>query len=477
MKTFVIDRYVRNLKNARGITLQELSRILGYSSQTSLTRLMKETANRSSLQKFADRLRGCPQLALTQVEKNQLDDLIELYDIGGEDFEVMLMLRQILRGERPQVSRDFRLVYPDGRTNSFLGHFAGVRIRRMLLLNSELAPIYQDLASLLEQGDFVLEHWLYARSGAMRMVHMLHIAMPLIYSQRYIARTFSYNDQEQVIPRGLITSDMLICEYETEAGQVQNEIIIFNELNRGQLQPVSAGIDCVMRFLPDVRRMNDVRRRISNIDLLQYNAFCAELERNRSVCRIKPDLGIEQIPLDILRRAIHDQAPIEILQEMGPLVEAFRERQQNVCEKDAPQYHILKRGAMWRFVHSGYTSDHLWCCRPYTIQERGAILRFLRDKLMTLPGFHLYFLKDDDALCDDEIILYEDCGLSILKSGTDYDMSREHAEIMITQPELLKAFRRFFLESTLRYRVDTEEAAAAEIERMIAFCEAEVNGN
>lgn len=472
MNSFAVDRYVRRLQNARGLTLQDLSRMLGYSSQTSLTRIMQETASRASLLKFTDRLRSCERLALTRAERNQLDDLIELHDIGGEDFETMLKLRQILRGEPADDGRSFRLIGRDGSATTFLAHFAGKRIRRMLLLNSERAPIFQDLALLLESGSFDLEHLQYVKNGAMHTVQSLHAAMPIIYSPHYVARTFSY-DESVDMPRGLMTSDILFCEYETAEGSSVNDMIVFDSLCTGQQQFISSSIDDVMRFLPDRRLMRDMRICIADVDLMQYNAFCAALERDHSVCRIKPDLALEQIPLEILEKAVADCAPAELQQEMRTLVAAMRERQRNNMEKDAPQYHIFKRGAMLRFARTGRLSDHIWCCRAFTAEERVRILRYLRDTLMALPGFHLYFLKDDAALREDEIVLYEDRGLSIIKAGTDYDMSARHSEILITQPEMLKVFKCFFMESTLRYRVESAEASAAEIDRLIALCSEE----
>lgn len=472
MKSAFVDRYVRKLQSARGITLQEMSRMLGYSSQTSLTRIMQETASHSSLLNFADRLRCCERLALSTTERNQLDDLIELHEIGGEDFETMLKLRQLLRGETSSDGRPLRLICRDGSESTFLAHFAGMRIRRMLLLNSERAPIFQDLSLILEQGSFELEHWQYVKNGVMHTVVLLHAAMPLLYSPRYFSRTFSY-DESADTPRGLMTSDILFCEYEQNDGTAATEMIVFDSLQTGQLLPIGSSIDDIMRFLPDRQLMRDMRICIAGTDILQYNAFRAELERNHTVCRINPDLGLEQIPLSILISAITDTAPPELLQTFSPLMTAFAERQRNILEKDVPQYHILKRNAMQRFVQTGRISNHPWCCRAFTMQERAGILRFLREELITRPGFHLHFLKDEAVLRDDEIILYEDRGLSIIKAGADYNLSSHHAEILITQPDMLKAFKRFFMESTLRYRVDSEEESAAEIDRLIAFCEHE----
>lgn len=99
MKYHAIDGYIRQLQRSHGLTLQELSAQLGYKSPTSLARLMQETSTFESLQKFAQRLRSCTSLKLSQEEDSQLYDLVELYDVGGEDYNVMLSLRRLLRGE------------------------------------------------------------------------------------------------------------------------------------------------------------------------------------------------------------------------------------------------------------------------------------------------------------------------------------------------------------------------------------------
>lgn len=41
---------------------------------------------------------------------------------------------------------------------------------------------------------------------------------------------------------------------------------------------------------------------------------------------------------------------------------------------------------------------------------------------------------------------------------------------MITQSEFLKAFRRYFAESTLRHRVESAEASAAAFDELIDYC-------
>lgn len=469
MKYTAIDSYVRQLLRSRDLTLQGLCALLGYRSLTSLTRIMQGSANRESLMKFAERLHACTELALTRQESSQLDDLIELRDIGDEDYGAMLALRRMIRGEPFTVTSPPVLHFPDGSAQSFLGHYSAVRIYRMLIVNSEQVALYHDLALLLARSAFPVEHFMYAGNHPLHTVQCLHAAMQVLYCASYESFSYSIGLDYPMAPRGLITSDLLLCDYEAEDGRPRHEMIVFTKPGVGQVQWIGSDIPSLRCLLPPRSEMSPIRLSVPGSDLLQYAAFCEELERDRAIYRIKPDLGLEQIPPALLRRAVDDAAP-ELHQALDLLEEQFGRRQQNLLTKPNPQYHVLKRQAMWEFVHTGRLSDHPWCCRSFTPAERAEILRFLRHTLMELPGFHLHFLKDDDALRDDEIVLYEGRGLSIIKPGTDYDLQNEHVELMITQPEFIQLYRRFFMESTLRYRVETEEASAREMDRMIAAC-------
>lgn len=472
MKYPDMDSYIRQLKSSRGLTLQDLSRMLGYSSQTSLTRLMQQAANRASLQQFADRLHACTALQLTREESNQLDDLIELHDIG-QDFSTMVALRRFLRGESVAYGDKLTLYSTQG-SMSFLAHFASRKLTRMLLINSEQVPMYNDLALLLEQGNFEAEHWFYSSGNSMHTVNCLRGTIPVLYSPHYRSYTFPIRFDPSRIARGLITSDILFYEFVKGEGELCCEAMVFTTPYHAEVIPIPCAYDRLSRLLPPKDLMQPVRMHVSSSNLIEYIGFCAELERDRTVCRIKPDPGIEQIPLHILKKSIVDHAPPEVVAAVGLLEEVFHYRQQNMLDKSEHQYHIYRKSATEHFVQTGRLSDHPWCCRPFTLQERVEILRYIRHTLMTKETFHLHFLKDDDALRCDEIVLYEGRGLSVIKPDTDYAMEHAHAEILITQPDFLKVFKRFFMESTLRYRAGSREDAASYLDSLISYCEAEL---
>lgn len=472
MKYPDMDSYIRQLQRARSISLLDLSRMLGYSSPTSLTRLMNASANRASLQQFADRLHACAELRLTRQESNLLDDLIELHDIGPA-FREMMALRRLLRGE-PVETQPVTLYDKRGVASSFLRHFGPLQIRRMVLVNSEQIGLYGDLALLMEKNDFSVEHMFYADNRALHTVNALRGTMPVMFMPRYRSYTRRLDFELTLDARGVLTSDMLMCEYARTDGTLATELIVFTALDRGEILHSGLPMDDLLRLLPRKEDMQPVLEHVTGYDLLQYNKFCAAMERDRMVCRIRPDLSLVHIPLPELARVFFDCAPPEAIQSIHGHGDDFLLRQKNMLEKQAPEYHILRRGTMLRFAHTGVLSGNQSVFRPFTLQERISILRYVRHTLMTRPHLHFLFLKDDDALQCDDITLYEDRGLSFIRHGEAHTPLAARSEVFLTQQELLHIFSRFITQSTLRYRVDTREDAARFFDALIAECEVEL---
>lgn len=473
MSQSAIDSFVRQLIRTRKLTLNEFCQILGYKSQTSLTRIMQGSANHKSILAFADKLRTCPKLALNRHELSLLDDLIELREQGSDDFEAMLTLRKLLRGVPAMGYTPVSLSLADGSFISLIARYSALSLKRLLILNCENVAVFHDLALLVSQHQIPIEHYSFFDSSFQHIVRTLHAYMPILYQPGYTGYSWHIPDAPGNAPRGLITTDLIVCEYLDAQGLPVSDVIVFHKRTEGRLTTLHANLDFIRHLLPTVEAMTPIRldTGVFGSDMTAYNQYCATLERDHAVYRIKPDIGAEQIPVHLLRRAVGDMAPPELCDSLEPLAQVFHERQQNILTKTEAQYHIMKKSALMRFAKTGKTSDHLWCCRAFTPMERAEILHFLRDQLLTMPTFHLYFLKDDDALLNDEVILYEGKGLSMIKPGTDYDLSQSHAEILITQPQFLEAYKRFYLSSILRYRVESQHFTQRYLDELIAMCE------
>lgn len=473
MSQSAIDSFVRQLIRTRKLTLNEFCQILGYKSQTSLIRIMQGTANQKSMIAFADKLRSCPRLALNRQEMSLLDDLIELHEQGNDDFEAMLTLRKLLRGVPAMAYTPVSLSLVDGSFFSLIARYSAISLNRILILNCENVAVFHDLALLTSQHQVPIEHCSFFGSSFQHIVRTLHAYMPILYQPGYTGYSWIVPDAPGSAPRGLITTDLIVCEYLDAQSLPVIDVIVFHKRSEGRLITLPTSLDFIRHLLPPVETMTPIRldTGVFGSDMKVYNQYCAALERDHAVYRIKPDIGAEQIPVHLLRRAVGDMAPPELFDSLEPLAQIFSERQQNILAKEDAQYHIMKKSALLRFAKTGKTSDHLWCCRAFTPAERSEILHFLRDQLLAKPTFHLYFLKDDDALLDNEVILYEGKGLSMIKAGTNYDLSQSHAEILITQPQFLEAYKRFYLNSTLRYHVESAQYSMEYLNKLIAMCE------
>ena len=207
-------------------------------------------------------------------------------------------------------------------------------------------------------------------------------------------------------------------------------------------------------------------------DYVKYSADYAELERNRAVWKIKPDVGVDQIPVWCMKNAMLEgelsQNP-QFLQVLEALEDVYRRRVENTWQKRRHSHVIMKYGAMRRFAMTGRSADHFWAMRPYTPRERIAILSKLLEQQRKNPYVHLYFLRNESRLRDVEIAYYEGAGMLILESNTDYNLERNHSEVMITHPEMLQMYREFYMEVLVRDCVYSETETCEYLEKLIAL--------
>lgn len=207
---------------------------------------------------------------------------------------------------------------------------------------------------------------------------------------------------------------------------------------------------------------------------IEYSRNYAAKEYNRAVYKIKPDLSIDWIDAELSVRALLEGG-IPGIAEMPEVVEALREiyraRVENTFEKRHPAKTIMKRSAMRRFALTGRMSDHFWGMRPYTPEERAAILKKLLWQMENNPYFNIYFLKDNGELRDAEMTLYDKLGLQLLDANTDYELSEHHSEVLIVHEDIMRVFRNYFERELLVKRVIPYQEAVAFMRELIHIVE------
>ena len=128
---------------------------------------------------------------------------------------------------------------------------------------------------------------------------------------------------------------------------------------------------------------------------------------------------------------------------------------------------IFSKQAMARFAKTGRQSDHFFAMRPFTREERVAVLTHLKAQNEQNPYFSIYFFKPEYHQPRTEICLYEGKGTMLTKADTDYDFSGMHAEALITQPEFSRKYKEFFLKDLLESKVLSPKETLAAFDELI----------
>lgn len=455
-----MERLLNQLMADRGITLAELTEMLGYQSKTSVVRVMKNQASQRALDTFARRVGE--NLHLTEQEKEALDEVLESLR-WQKDYPASKEMLRFLRGEKDDNVQVW-LESADGEAPVLFSEcYLNAKDIRITMLNAQYVPIFGHLLELVRNYGAQIEHFLLMHTEPEHVIRAINALIPLIYEKGYMGYAHRAGAAAlKQMAHGVLGGDVMVIRYTEENGSEWEDMIVFDSACHGFRQSL-ARPGSFKRMLGI--RMDDFapikRAYFENNGIESYVDFSADyakLERNRAVYKIKPDISIDWIPADISILSLQEGG-IPGIEEMADVVEAmrcvYRDRVANTFEKRRVARTIMKRSAMVRFARTGKMSDHFWGMRAFTREERLTILRLLIDQVENNPYFNIYFLKDNDFLRDVEIAYYENVGILVLDANTDYDLGDNHSEIMIVHSEFMRMFKEYFERSLLAEQVDS----------------------
>lgn len=472
-----MDAFVAQLMAARGITTGELTELLGYRSKTSIARIVKEEAHQRSVEEFAARVRDI--MNLSPAENEELEALLESSK-WQSDYQASREMLAFLKGS--PVHGDVCLEMANARGNVDLvnRYKDSVKIE-ITLLNSSYVPIFGVLGALIWQKNAHVRHYILVDDNTAKTIRSVNAMLTVFYETGYEGYVCQREDSDPLSQHyGIDNSDIMLVSYVAGDGQSMEDLIVFDRPDHGV---VSAGVAGTYHSVVqlDFSSYIPIKRSYFECaaleDYAQYSRDYASLEYNRPVYKIKPDIGVDYIPADLMGKAVRegpwaeDENMRPIIKEILPeLIEIYEKRVQNTFEKHKPAHTVMKTRAMRRFACTGKTTDHFWGMRPYTPSERKRIFTLLLKEYERNPFFNLYFLKDNDFLRDVEIAYYEGIGMLILESGTDYNLAEGHSEILITHPEFLRLYKDYFLKNLIKNHVLSREQTCQFLRECIAQC-------
>lgn len=466
---------VKDIQKERHLSLAELAAVLGYKSQTSVARIVQDKANEESLFRFARLMKESQALALTEDERERLDRVLEYRRLGSTKYAAAQVLRQLLREDLPLV--DPVLLDPQtGSRQTLLSRYLPMKGLKITVVNCETMALFSALAVLTRQGRARIEHYLYSDRSLMRTVLAVRAVLPILHDPNYFGgMTFASREYLLDNPRGILLSDVMLCEYVKDSIP-WFDLVVFQNKSEGMRFSFLGNGAAIQHMLEGMKTQAQPIRNPGipgpRGDYTSFLRSCADMERDSAVCRLKPDFGFEQVPVGIWRQAFVE-GPAMASGSVGDLTELTDiciRRQHNAFTKKQHQYHVFKPQAVWKFVKTGRLSDQFWAFRPLTMSERLQTLETIQRLSRENPCFHLHFLRDERLVRNDEILLLGDKAVCIIKPGTDYDLNAGHSEAVITQPEFIQLYRDHFVNSILVNQVLSDRETQALLQEMIDFC-------
>ena len=444
-----MSELLQSIMEERDLTLSELTHLLGYQSKTSLMRVLRGQTNQRALDALVKRLRE--SIDLTDEERRHLDDAMDQL-LWQDDYHAAREMIRFLKGEKDEVKAVTIEWVDSDRTADFAALYANARELSFTILNCQFISIFPAVLSYVRDHGAEAEQFLMLGDMPTSVLKAVNVLFPLLYEPRYrcYARRID-RTSEWLHAFGVLASDILVAQYVDANGESHEDMIVFDRPDHGFLQPNPLNGSC-LRLLGIPRELYlPVKHTYDNLPCAEnYMNFCndcAQMEHNRAVYTLKPDISINWIPVDILEAALLENEVAEIVQTPGLLDHLrgiFRTRERNTFEKRKVSRTILKRDAMLRFARTGRTMDHFWGMRSFTSEERVRILENLLRQIEDNPYFNVYILRDNAAISDVYIGYYEGLGVLLLDPQTNYMLTDDYSEVMITHPEFGRLFKEYF---------------------------------
>ena len=475
---------LKGILESRRISASELARMMDYKSRNSIFRILDEAGGHSARRSFYDRLSGEDPLALSEEEKAALEQALEVSRVGKHMFLSNHAMRELLmstnRHEDDAPVRVDAFTLPNDPTfEQTLREMERCKTAYITITGCCDRAILDALRECIYKTDVTCEvrvaHIVY--TGEKEIVRNISAIQPMLYCDCYRAYclepgVFS-REREAMYRQNCIYALML-----DENGNWYRQTLIL--VDKGVFIPLirvkSSKNDAFSRyFAEDIYRMPLLKAEMpgggSMESYLEYIKSCRKLEQGRATYTIKLDLSLNCIHPDILLPCVKDEFWMMAGERAEEIKAEFwrthMERWENVFSKKKESHVIYSAAAMEQFARTGRQSDHFFAVRAYTLQERMAILKNLRDQARENPAFHIHFFKDSFEPPLTEIGLYEGVGTLMTKPYTNYDLAGDHTETIITKKEFCERYKEYYMKDLLERHVISEEETMVLMEKLI----------
>ena len=468
-----------------GLSASEAARLVGFKSRNSIFRILQGRTSAEVNEKFLAELQAAVGSRWPEETWRNLHETLTIERLGIETYLNNQAFAQMLH-EPPRSSRNVCVQTMNGAQpgrvqtlGEVLDEALGAERVEIVLTGCCDAGVMQLLAEKCalagDDGRLTIRH--YIDTTEPEVVRCILALLPLVGKSWYNARLVDQDSCPKQMQLFYRISGIYINCRSADGWETGHQIVCVgdNEYLR-QMFDCACPVNYVLdrwRFHLELLKPT-LEMGMDAQAFLDYTAQYAELEKDCVILSIKPDVHFNCIAPELLEEAITEgfgRAGVAQGEELHALVAALYEIQQgrfeNTLKKRRMTHLVYSLDAMERFMQTGVLGDQLFIQRAYTVRERREIVRTLRDAMLENPYFHVHFFKQNlPDLCN-EISYYGGRGVMLMDAYTGYDLEREHSEALITLPEFMEQFRRYFMEELLVNGVVSRAESLALLERLM----------
>lgn len=460
----------RCLKEA-DLSASEVARLVGFRSRNSIFRILSgDTSNEVNL-RFLSSLHDALGSQWPEERWLTLQASLSMERLGADRYRAYRAFERVLFEQGEPITCTVERLLPDGTIEeldlrTLLGRLDdAVKVEIVLTgcCDYGLARLLADCCGRAgAQGRLNIRHYIDTDSSVITQ-NILSI-LPLVSKTWYNARLVEPGSCPEEM-RAIYRLHALHVHQWDEDGQEYGGMFIRFDRNRFASRLEVRGA-CEAIILLDKWRFDlELLKPMPHYDdgpraFVEYTEQYRMLERDTTICSIKPDVHFNCIPAQMLEQAIvegFEQADMAAGPELDRLIAELKRvhngRYRNMLDKHKPTHLVYSFPAMERFMRTGVQTDHFYIQRAYTVEERRGIISGLLEAMRSCPWFNVYFLKEGAQELRNEITFFEGKGVLMMDAYTGYELEVDHSEALISLPAFMDSFYRYFMDELLVHHV------------------------
>ena len=450
---------LRKIMQQNQLSINTLSRRMGYRSATQLTRILNDEVSPSLITKFHHQFMLIFDWLISPAQIRELSTSLQYSCLGHDAFLTRrAMYRMLLDPVRQNPDAIPLRLYPEDKprahTLSDLFSLARTHERiELLVLGSSfdtLLPLFVDLIARPGRGDRLhIRHVFVMEEQDAQLISQLSALVPYLNTSAY---TGAYCTQASAeVCRFIQSNPIAVARSHGTDGRVTTTVFTPPQKDGISVCRIE-GSDTLFAFYEQMlARYSDHLRPIKSVYPLPKTVenlmtLCERdlfLEQNRACCFVRLDLPFHTLPEEIVLQAV-DQGKRLLLSPDDPLMRALcrvhRERYRHLMCAESPMTLILSLPAMAEFMRTGRVSDHLYAMRSFTPEERSAILSGFIRAAETNPNLHVHVFADEGTAPIGCFSCYEGMGVQISANNTAYNIGKDHSEVFVGLPAFADTF-------------------------------------